>query len=109
VKAELVLQPSGLLLNLERKKTVIGRNPDNDIVVEEPHVSHKHCVVLKNGDGFYIEDLESFNGTYVNGQRIKGRVRLRNNDVITFGGEFPTYRFRLQSGIVWKASALFRK
>ena len=94
------MYPSGLLQTIEKKKTVIGRKPDNDLVVEEPHVSHKHCIILNNGNGFFIEDLKSSNGTFINGQRIKGRVRLRNNDVITFGGEFPAYRFRLLSGIV---------
>ncbi len=94
------MYPSGLLQTIEKKKTVIGRKPDNDIVVEEPHISHKHCILLKSGNEFFIEDLASSNGTFVNGKRIKGRVRLRNNDLITFGGDFPSYRFRLHSVIV---------
>jgi pSer/pThr/pTyr-binding forkhead associated (FHA) protein len=109
VKAELVMHPSGLLLSLERKKTFIGRNPDNDIVIEEPHVSHKHCIVLNTSNGFFIEDLASSNGTSVNGQKIKGKVRLRNNDILTFGGEYPAYQFRLLSGIVSKTSPFIRK
>jgi pSer/pThr/pTyr-binding forkhead associated (FHA) protein len=97
VKAELIPYPSGMLLSLEKGKTVIGRNPDNDIVIEEPHVSHRHCVLRKNRGGFFIEDLSSSNGTYVNGSRVEGSIRLRNNDLITFGRELPAYRFRLHS------------
>ncbi len=87
-------------LPLEKRKVTIGWDPDNDIVVEELHVSHRHCVIRNNGDGYELEDCASSNGTYVNGSRIRGRVRLRNNDVITLGKDFPVYRFRLHSGIL---------
>ncbi len=99
MRAELVVYPSGVLQTLEKKRTTIGRYPDNDIVIEESHVSHKHCRVLRSGNDYFIEDLESSNGTYINGVRIEGRTRLHNNDLISFGRDLPAYKFRLLSGL----------
>ncbi len=94
------MYPSRLLQSLEKKKTTFGRKPDNDVVLEESHVSFKHCMIVNKGNEFFIEDLKSSNGTFVNGKKIKGRVRLKNNDVIQFGRKLPAYRFRLHSMIV---------
>lgn len=59
----------------------VGRKSDNDIVVDNPAISGHHCRILKEGNSFFVEDLESTNGTYVNEKRIQ-KFGLRDNDVI---------------------------
>lgn len=64
----------------------IGRNPDNNVVVNDPNVSRYHCRIDDNGNGnFFIQDMNSTNGTYVNGQRIYGTAPLRVSDVVKIG------------------------
>ncbi|HHW57241.1 MAG TPA: FHA domain-containing protein [Clostridia bacterium] len=65
--------------------TTIGRSDECDIVIESPYVSAKHAIIRKKGRKFYIQDLNSTNGTFVNGKRIKGIAKIRNNDIITLG------------------------
>jgi Nif-specific regulatory protein len=76
---------AGDVFILERERTAIGREPDNDIVIDAQWVSRRHCVIRKVGEGFEIADRESHNGTSVNGVPIKERA-LRNGDRIGLGG-----------------------
>jgi ABC transport system ATP-binding/permease protein len=62
----------------------IGRAPDNDIVLDFPQVSSYHVKFVKDEDGYTLEDLESSNGTYVNGQRIL-KEHVTFSDTIHFG------------------------
>ncbi|AEF16575.1 MULTISPECIES: FHA domain-containing protein [Thermoanaerobacterium] len=71
--------------------TTIGRADDCDIVVDNPYVSSKHAMIRKKGKKYIIQDLNSTNGTFVNGRRVKNIVRLKNEDVIKLGNE--EYRF----------------
>jgi pSer/pThr/pTyr-binding forkhead associated (FHA) protein len=64
--------------------TSIGRSEECDIVIESPYVSAKHALIRKKGKRFYIEDLNSTNGTFVNGKRVKFS-RIKNGDIITLG------------------------
>ena len=59
----------------------VGRKPDNDIVVDNPAVSGHHCRISKQGGTYFVEDLESTNGTFVNEKRIK-KSGLHDNDVV---------------------------
>ncbi|WP_341903711.1 FHA domain-containing protein [Polaromonas sp. YR568] len=71
---------------LQKDRTTLGRKPYNDIVLDNLVVSGEHCAFdLQGIADVYIEDLGSTNGTYINGQMIKSRQLLRNNDVITIG------------------------
>jgi pSer/pThr/pTyr-binding forkhead associated (FHA) protein len=61
----------------------IGRMPDNDVVVQDAFVSRRHCAILVHaGDGCEIHDTASKNGTYLNGQKLTGPVRLNSGDEI---------------------------
>jgi hypothetical protein len=62
----------------------IGRLPDNGIVIENPTVSSHHARVVQEGDSFFVEDLESTNGTYVNELPISRRT-LNDGDVVLIG------------------------
>lgn len=60
--------------------TRIGRHPDCEIQIDISAASRFHAHVLKEGNGFLIEDQESRNGTFVNGKKTDGRVALNDND-----------------------------
>lgn len=66
-------------------KALVGRNKSCDIVLREKYISAEHaCIWFEKGE-WYLEDLGSRNGTYVNGQRIRNTVILDAQDEITFG------------------------
>ena len=58
-----------------------GRQPDNDIVLNHDFVSRVHGAIYREGQSYYIEDLDSTNGMFVNGTRVK-KARLQNGDSI---------------------------
>lgn len=71
---------------LEHDRTTLGRKHHNDIVLDSLVVSGDHCVFEMHGIAdVTIEDLGSTNGTYINGQMIKSRQRLQDQDCITIG------------------------
>jgi pSer/pThr/pTyr-binding forkhead associated (FHA) protein len=85
--AKLVLSMDGLVLKeipLSRERTSIGRKPHNDIQIDNLAISGEHAVIVTLLNDSFLEDLNSTNGTYVNGQPIKKHF-LQNNDVIELG------------------------
>ncbi|HEV2404046.1 MAG TPA: FHA domain-containing protein, partial [Ktedonobacterales bacterium] len=64
----------------------IGRMEGNDIVLSDPLVSRHHAVVRWNAGGYELEDLAAPNGTYVDGQRVTGRVGLAPGNLVRLGG-----------------------
>ncbi|MDR3214358.1 MAG: FHA domain-containing protein [Azoarcus sp.] len=84
---KLILSMDGLVLKeivLTRERTSIGRKPINDIQIDNLSISGQHAVITHILGDAFLEDLNSTNGTYVNGQPVKKYV-LRNNDVIELG------------------------
>jgi predicted component of type VI protein secretion system len=69
----------------------IGRQPDNAFCIDNPAVSGHHAKVYAAGDHYVIEDAESFNGTYVNGQRIIKAI-LKDGDNVTIGKHTIEFR-----------------
>ncbi len=63
----------------------IGRDPENDQVIPHPSVSRFHAKIEKKDESFYISDLNSTNGTYVNGGTVQKQQLLRAGDVISIG------------------------
>lgn len=59
----------------------VGRRSDNDIVIDDPTVSGRHCRISLQGGVYFVEDLGSTNGTYVNGKRIQ-RAGLHPGDAV---------------------------
>jgi pSer/pThr/pTyr-binding forkhead associated (FHA) protein len=69
---------------LDQDIMTIGRKDENDIVIDNQAVSGRHAKILKEGDALFIEDSNSLNGTYVNGQKIF-KSELYNGDVVLIG------------------------
>jgi len=67
-----------------KNELTVGRKADNDIVIESPAVSGHHCKIFREGDAFFVEDLHSTNGVFLNTKRTV-KSRLQNNDVIGIG------------------------
>lgn len=70
---------------ISSERTVLGRQADCGIVLDNKTVSRHHAQILQADQHYYLEDLNSSNGTYVNGQRIQGRYCLQEKDQITLG------------------------
>ena len=70
--------------NLEDSIT-IGRSNENDVIIKDPYISKKHLSIVKDEEEYYLEDLNSANGTYLNGDRLMDAVKLKNGDRIQFG------------------------
>jgi hypothetical protein len=69
---------------ITKDRTTLGRRPYNDIVIDNLAVSGEHAVLLAVGDDVFIEDLNSTNGTYINGKAIKKQL-LVHNDTVEIG------------------------
>ncbi len=63
----------------------LGRRGDNDIVIRDPFISKNHFKILEDEDEYYLEDLNSANGTYLNGEILEDVAKLTNGDIIKTG------------------------
>ncbi|MBU4181492.1 MAG: FHA domain-containing protein [Burkholderiales bacterium RIFCSPHIGHO2_02_FULL_66_10] len=71
-------------VQLTKDRTTLGRRPYNDIVIDNLAVSGEHAVMQMSGAQVFLEDLNSTNGTYVNGKAIK-KQQLQNGDTVEIG------------------------
>jgi pSer/pThr/pTyr-binding forkhead associated (FHA) protein len=70
---------------LHHKDTVVGRRRDCDLRILSAEVSRRHCLLRIDDDYVNVEDLDSINGTFVNGTRVVGRQVLRPGDHLEIG------------------------
>lgn len=63
----------------------IGRKDNNTLILQDPTVSGNHTNIIIKNNVAYVEDLNSTNGTYVNGERVVGRVKLFPKDEVKVG------------------------
>jgi pSer/pThr/pTyr-binding forkhead associated (FHA) protein len=75
---------AGLVILLDRARMLLGRDVDCDICLDDSLVSDEHAAISRNGGEFVLEDLNSRNGTSVNGERINRR-KLRSGETISIG------------------------
>lgn len=68
-------------ITLEKDITTFGRKPDNDVPIDNQAISGHHGRIVKSGGDYFVEDLGSTNGTYVNGHKVK-KHKLNSNDNI---------------------------
>jgi pSer/pThr/pTyr-binding forkhead associated (FHA) protein len=82
-----VLSPGGQdYRELEADRVTVGRSADNDLVIhDDSSVSRHHAMLERIGSGWFIRDLDSSNGTDVNGDRLIGERALRQGDEILVG------------------------
>jgi pSer/pThr/pTyr-binding forkhead associated (FHA) protein len=69
----------------------IGRSEDNQVRLNSDDVSQRHCLIMATGSGFMLKDLQSRNGTFVNGERVEERL-LADGDRIQVGSSELTFR-----------------
>lgn len=69
-------------ITLTQDSVVMGRGEDSDIVLNERQISRHHVRIYKEDDAYFIADLNSRNGTWVNGVQLKGSRRLADGDEI---------------------------
>ena len=84
---KLVLSSGGTVLHqqfIDQARITIGRGAYNHIVISDAAMSREHAAIVTVGDDRIVEDLDSSNGTFVNGSRISRRI-LQHRDVIEFG------------------------
>ena len=84
---KLVVSLDGVVIKdvqITKDKTTLGRRPYNDIVIDNLAVSGEHAVLQMVGVDVFIEDLNSTNGTYINGKAIKKQL-LADNDTVEIG------------------------
>jgi len=85
--ARLVLLSEGLTgqtYELKAEKTTVGRLPDNAFQIPEASVSSHHCEITLRGSDLLVHDLDSTNGTFINGERIKDGV-VKSGQILRLG------------------------
>jgi pSer/pThr/pTyr-binding forkhead associated (FHA) protein len=90
IKAEGPLK--GMKFDLHAALTNIGRGEHNDIAIRDESISDSHAKIQKRGDGWWIVDQGSTNGTYVGGRRVQGEQKLEGSPDLRFGGIKMTFR-----------------
>ncbi len=80
--------------DLEGERLVLGRSSDCDISLASERISRQHCVLIREGETWYVEDLGSANGTRVGNERIEQRRALGERDRIKLGNVRLTFHYR---------------
>jgi adenylate cyclase len=95
VPLKLILQPSGMAVELTKPKTVVGRHMSCDLRLPLPDVSRQHCRFVFSEGCWHVDDLNSTNGVFVNQQRVQHAI-LHHGDLVRLGGF--TFQLDIQSG-----------
>lgn len=82
--------PTGTEVELEGGVT-IGRSSSSQLCLDDTYVSHMHARVFRRGPFFFIEDLGSTNGTFINGRRVDGQGQLKVHDEVRMGESVLRY------------------
>ena len=80
------LAPGGPAVMVDVPRFTLGRGPNCSLTVKSGRVSREHAAIVRVGDDFFIEDLDSSNGTWINHQRIK-RQKIEDGDTFNLGTE----------------------
>ena len=106
IKSSGLLKTKGLLLILsenifgesfvlDKSEITIGRDKSCDIMIDDPQISGRHCIIESDGEGeFYLTDLDSTNFTYINRKKIKKKKEILYGDRILIGNTI--FRFFLE-------------
>lgn len=83
---------------------IIGRDSGNDLSINDSSISGKHAKIYLDNGTVFIEDLRSLNGTFVNGNRIQGRIKVKSSDQISLGTHILNTNNNQLSGIFSRSS-----
>ena len=86
-----VLDIDGQRYSIDSRTVVLGRSSEADIMVEDTGVSRRHLEIRASDGRIFAVDLGSTNGSYVNGQRVEGRVELTDGSTISMGRSRMTF------------------
>ena len=76
---------AGEIYPIEQDEVVLGRESGVDILIDSPGISRRHARIFVENDQYTLEDLGSSNGTFLNGERLRGRLGLKHGDEIRLG------------------------
>jgi two-component system cell cycle response regulator len=93
---------AGQVLKLDGQKFGLGRHPDNQACIDDDGISRFHARISIDGNKFWVEDLGSSNGTYINGRRITS-CEMNNGDTLNLG---PRVAFRFSAATEHEERAL---
>ena len=105
---KLVVSLDGVVIKevqITKDKTTLGRRPYNDIVIDNLAVSGEHAVLQMVGADVFIEDLNSTNGTYINGKAVKKQL-LTHNDTVEIGKY--KIKFHVEEGSDYERTMILR-
>jgi hypothetical protein len=88
----------GMTFSLTGDEVILGREEGIDISIRDPEVSRQHARISWQAGNYYIEDLGSTNGTFLNGAPVAGRQLLRSSDTIGMGQTLLV--FQEQAGVI---------
>lgn len=88
----------GQLLEVKQGTVVVGRASVSDLRLQHPSISRRHAQVKRKGEQFFVKDLGSQNGTFVNKQRIATEVEVKPGDTIAMGNALVRLRGPLEKG-----------
>jgi pSer/pThr/pTyr-binding forkhead associated (FHA) protein len=77
--------PEKAVYVLDVERSTMGRDAENSVVLGDQQISKQHAAITTHGGSYWIEDLESRNGVYVNGKRVKERQQLSDGNLIKLG------------------------
>lgn len=75
----------GKVLNIALAQFVIGRDPQCQLRPASPSISKRHCAVIQRDGKVFVRDFDSTNGTFVNGEQLKGEIELHDGDTLKAG------------------------
>lgn len=83
------------------EKVTLGRGEHNDVVIPDPFSSHEHAVIYMHGHQYWVQDLGSLNGTYLNEVRLDRPTVLADGDCLRIGNvtfQFVRWAYEVESG-----------
>lgn len=89
---------AGQLIEVKQGTIVVGRASVSDLRLQHPSISRRHAQVKRQGEQFFVKDLGSQNGTFVNKQRIATEVEVKPGDTIAMGNALVRLRGPLEKG-----------
>jgi len=86
---------AGAEIKIDKDTVTFGRESSHEIVLDDDEVSRSHARIFYRAESFYIEDLHSTNGTFVNGKRVRKKIKIKDKDLITIGERY-VFEFSLK-------------